>query len=74
MKAIIKKDIIDKCNKFDINVSIIEDEVVYTLFHLLKRKEEIMKVDGYSQQDINKMWREFRILLDKYGYDFKREE
>ena len=53
MKSFLKKDILDFCEKFNIDTEIIEDIVVDELYCLLRNKKEK---------------KEFKNLVKKYGY------
>ena len=56
MKKILKKDIVNFCNKFDINHQAIEDNIVFDLQMATERKEN------------KKAEKELGTLLKKYGY------
>ena len=56
MKGILKKDIVNFCNKFDINHQAIEDNIVFDLQMAKERKEN------------KKEEKELSTLLKKYGY------
>lgn len=60
MKGILKKDIVDFCNKFDINHTKIEDNIVFDLE---------MAVKQLNSKKANK---ELGTLMKRYGYS--REE
>lgn len=80
MKRIIKKDILDLCEKHYISSINFENKVADVLFDFLKTKEQelekekqIFKEDEKEiNKEINKMWREFSTLMNKYGYDLQR--
>lgn len=56
MKGILKKDIVNFCNKFDINHQAIEDNIVFDLQMATEKKES------------KKAEKELSTLLKKYGY------
>lgn len=60
MKGILKKDIVNFCNKFDINHQAIEDNIVFDLQMATERLEN------------KKANKELNTLMKKYGYT--REE
>ena len=80
MKRIIKKDILDLCEKHHISSTNFENRVADVLFGFLEAKEQeleeekkIFKEDAKEiDKEINKMWREFATLMKKYGYDLQR--